>query len=101
LFPLGRAKLSGVFEKFFVLQNTPSLIWTKGLKCTPISGLFLENFFEKNFTLHLFGIGVSKRNLFQRKNLKKGQKNLPAESGEQGILAFPSLNIGEKTFNST
>ena len=67
LFPLGRAKLSGVFEKFFVLQNTPSLIWTKGLKCTPISGLFLENFFEKNFTLHLFGIEKSKRTLFSQK----------------------------------
>jgi len=30
LFPLGRAKLSGVFKKFFVLQKIPSLIWTKG-----------------------------------------------------------------------
>jgi len=27
LFPLGRAQLSGVFEKFFVLQKIPSLIW--------------------------------------------------------------------------
>ena len=40
LFPLGRAKLSGVFEKFFVLQKTPSLIWTKGPKCTPIFEVF-------------------------------------------------------------
>lgn len=32
LFPLGRAKLSGVFEKLFVLQKTPSLIWTKGVE---------------------------------------------------------------------
>ena len=54
---------------------------------------------KKSF--HLFGIGVSKRNLFQRKIFEKEQKNLPAGSGEQGILAFPSLNIGEKTFNST
>ena len=30
LFSLGRAKLSGVFENFFVLQKPPSLIWTKG-----------------------------------------------------------------------
>ena len=30
LFPLGRAELSGVFEKFFVLQKILSLIWTKG-----------------------------------------------------------------------
>ena len=32
LFPLGRAKLSGVFENFFILQKTPSLIWTKGVE---------------------------------------------------------------------
>lgn len=30
LFPLGREELSGVFEKFFVLQKILSLIWTKG-----------------------------------------------------------------------
>ena len=30
LFPLGRAKLSGVFEKFFGLKKILSLIWTKG-----------------------------------------------------------------------
>ena len=30
LFPLGRAELSGVFEKIFCFAKTPSLIWTKG-----------------------------------------------------------------------
>jgi len=35
--------------------------------------------FEKKFTLHLFGIGVSKRNLFQRKIFEKEQKICPPE----------------------
>ena len=79
--------------------------------------------------LHLFGIRRLKRNLFFKKtekifwknclsqkypltyshwerafgdgNSEKRQKNLPARYGGQGILAFFSLNIGEKTFNST
>ena len=79
--------------------------------------------------LHLFGIRKLKRNLFFKKtekifwknclsqkhpltcshwerafgdgNSEKRQKNLPARYGGQGILAFFSLNIGEKTFNST
>ena len=70
------------FEKYFVR------LW---------DGLFYLP--KKSF--HLFGIWAPKRNLFQRKIFEKEQKNLPAGSGEQGILAFPSLNIGEKTFNST
>ena len=79
--------------------------------------------------LHLFGIRRLKRNLFFKKtekifwknclsqkhpltcshwerafgdgNSEKRQKNLTARYGGQGILAFFSLNIGEKTFNST
>ena len=79
--------------------------------------------------LHLFGIRRLKPNLFFKKtekifwknclsqkhpltcshwerafgdgNSEKRQKNLPARYGGQGILAFFSLNIGEKTFNST
>ena len=48
----------------------------------------MKKFFKKKFTLHLFGIRVSKRNLFLRKNFEKGQKNLPAGSGGQGNIAF-------------
>ena len=133
LFPLGRAKLSGVFEKFFVLQKTPSLIWTKGVEMhthfwgflrkifirwkypltylelqsqmTPCFAEKWENIFllrvlyfacsekplhlfplgtakctpkiSKNFlSLHLFGIGMPKRNLFFRKNRKNFLKRL-------------------------
>ena len=92
-------------KKFFV----PSLIWNWEAETHPVFTKILKNIFfdwgpwfwliKKSF--HLFGIGVSKRNLFQRKIFEKEQKNLPAGSGEQGILAFPYLNIGEKTFNST
>ena len=45
LFPLGRAKLSGVFEKFFVLQKIPSLIWTKGVEMHTHFEIFQEKFF--------------------------------------------------------
>ena len=115
LFPLGRAKLSGVFEKFFVLQKTPSLIWTKGAEMHTHFRAFSRKFFEKKFyplliwnykakwhpisqkkwenifsvagalfclpkkSLHLFGIGVSKRNLFQRKIFEKDKKICPPE----------------------
>ena len=44
LFPLGRAKLSGVFEKFFVLQKIPSLIWNWKVKTHPI---FKKKFWKK------------------------------------------------------
>ena len=89
LFPLGRAKLSGVFENFFVLQKTPSLIWTKGAEMHTHFRTFSRKFFEKNspftyshcekpnahpisknLSLHLFGIWVQKRNLSFRKNRK-------------------------------
>lgn len=135
LFPLGRAKLSGVFEKFFVLQKTPSLIWTKGAEMhthfrafsrkffwekilpftylelqsqmTPyftekmrkyfLSGCWMAYFYlskkvpsliptensqmhplnlKKFLSLHLFGIGMPKRNLFFRKNIKISIKKL-------------------------
>ena len=98
LFPLGRVKLSGVFEDFFILQKTPSLIWTKGAKMHTHFEVFHEKFFKKKFILHLFGIGVSKRNLFQRKIFEKEQKNLPAGSGEQGILAFLLFEYQRKNF---
>lgn len=39
-------------------------------KCTPISGLFPEKFFEKKFTLHLFGITKPNDTLFLRKTEK-------------------------------
>lgn len=90
MFPLGRAKLSGVFENFFVLQKTPSLIWTKGAEMHTHFRTFSRKFFEKNspftyshcekpnahpisknLSLHLFGIGKSKRTLFLRKNFEK------------------------------
>ena len=60
---------------------------------------FSRKFFEKKFTLHLFGIRVSKRNLFLRKNFEKGQKNLPAGSGgrlracRKTIIRFISYQI--------
>jgi len=41
---------------------------------------------------------VSKRNLFQRKIFEKEQKNLPAGSGEQGILAFLLFEYQRKNF---
>ena len=85
---------SGFFSKIFLRKNLPFTYshWEKP-NAHPKSQKFLF--------LHLFGIGKPKRTLFLRKNFEKGQKNLPAGSGEQGILAFPYLNIGEKTFNST
>lgn len=49
LFPLERAKLSGVFEKSFVLQKTPSLIWTKGAEMHTHFRAFSRKFFEKKF----------------------------------------------------
>ena len=49
LFPLGRVKLSGVFEDFFILQKTPSLIWTKGAEMHTHFRAFSRKFFEKKF----------------------------------------------------
>lgn len=49
MFPLERAKLSGAFEKFFVLQKTPSLIWTKGAEMHTHFRAFSRKFFEKKF----------------------------------------------------
>ena len=91
-----------VLLKIFCFAKNPFTHLDKGCRnAHPFPGFFSKIFLRKNFTLHLFGIEKSKRNLFQRKIFEKEQKNLPAGSGEQGILAFPSLNIGEKTFNST
>ena len=47
LFPLGRAKLSGVFEKFFVLQKILSLIWTKGAEMHTHFWGFLRKIFNR------------------------------------------------------
>ena len=157
LFPLGRAKLSGVFEKFFVLQKIPSLIWTKGAEMHTHFRAFSRKFFEKKFTLHLFGITKPNDTLFLRKTekyffrlrvlyfacpkkvpsliltengqmhplisknypftylelecqnatcfrekfLKKNKKICPPGVAGKEILLFYSLNIREKTFNST
>lgn len=60
--------------------------------------VFLKNFLFYKRSLHSFGIGVSKRNLFQRKIFEKEQKNLPAGSGEQGILAFLLFEYQRKNF---
>lgn len=90
-------------KKFFV----PSLIWNWEVKTHPVFTKNLKNIFcsvvrrlfylpKKSF--HLFGIGVSKRNLFQRKIFEKEQKNLPAGSGEQGILAFLLFEYQRKNF---
>ena len=91
MFPLGRAKLSGVFENFFVLQKTPSLIWTKGAEMHTHFRAFFKKFFEKIYPFtcshwevpnywvflknflsgkkpsHLFGIAKPNDTLFHRK----------------------------------
>lgn len=70
MFPLGRAKLSAVFENLFVLQKTPSLIWTMGTEMHTHFRAFSQKFFEKKFTLHLFGITKPNDTLFIRKTEK-------------------------------
>lgn len=57
-------------KKFFVLQKTPSLIWTKGAEMHTHFRAFFENFLRKNFTLHLFGITKPNDTLFHRKTEK-------------------------------
>ena len=58
-------------------------------------------YFTWKKSFHLFGIWVPKRNLFQRKIFEKEQKICPPLLAGKGILLFYSLNIREKTFNST
>lgn len=88
-----------VLKNFLFCKRPLHSFGQRGPKCTPIFGLFLEKFFKKKFTLHLFGIRVSKRNLFLRKNFEKGQKNLPAGSGgrlracRKTIIRFISYQI--------
>lgn len=117
LFPLGRAKLSGVFEKIFCFAKDPFTHLDKGGRnAHPFPSFFSKIFwekilpftylelrsrnapcfhkkFEKYFvfgcgtayfclskkSFHLFGIGVSKRNLFQRKIFEKDKKICPPE----------------------
>ena len=68
LFPLGRAKLSGVFEKFFVLQKIPSLIWTKGAEMhTHFWDFPRQIFYLPKISPHLFGITKPNDTLFHRK----------------------------------
>lgn len=55
---------------FYVLQKIPSLIWTKGAEMHTHFRVFLEKFFEKKFTLHLFGITKPNDTLFIRKTEK-------------------------------
>ena len=69
LFPLGRAKLSGVFEKFFVLQKILSLIWTKGVEMhTHFWDFPRQIFYLPKISPHLFGITKPNDTLFHRKN---------------------------------
>lgn len=71
LFPLGRAKLSGVFEKIFCFAKEPFTHLDKGGRnAHPFSGFFSKIFLRKNFTLHLFGITKPNDTLFHRKNKK-------------------------------
>ena len=71
LFPLGRAKLSGVFEKFFVLQKIPSLIWTRGVEMhTHFWDFPRQIFYLPKISPHLFGITKPNDTLFHRKNEK-------------------------------
>ena len=71
LFPLGRAKLSGVFEKFFVLQKIPSLIWTKGGEMhTHFWDFPRKIFYLPKMSPHLFGITKPNDTLFHGKKEK-------------------------------
>lgn len=71
LFPLGRAKLSGVFEKFFVLQKILSLIWTKGVEMHTHFWDFPRHiFYLPKISPHLFGITKPNDTLFRRKMRK-------------------------------
>lgn len=54
-------------EKYLRIKNSLHSFGQRVPKCTPISGLFLKNFFEKKFTLHLFGITKPNDTLFFRK----------------------------------
>ena len=45
MFPLGRAKLSGVFEKFLFYKRSLHSFGQRGAKCTPIFEIFQEKFF--------------------------------------------------------
>ena len=54
-------------EKYLWIKNSLHSFGQRVPKCTPISGLFLKNFFEKKFTLHLFGITKPNDTLFFRK----------------------------------
>lgn len=47
--PTGKSKIIGCFWKFFVLQKTPSLIWTKGAEMHTHFRAFSRKFFEKKF----------------------------------------------------
>ena len=57
-------------EKYLRIKNSLHSFGQRVPKCTPISGLFLEKFFKKKFTLHLFGITKPNDTLFHRKNEK-------------------------------
>ena len=95
--PTGRGQMQPLNGKIFPNEKTSSLIWTKGAEMHTNFGAFSKKFFEKiyPFTCSHW------RSAFGDSSLEKRQKNLPARYGGQGILAFFSLNIGEKTFNST
>ena len=71
LFPLGRAKLSGVFEKFFVLQKIPSLIWTKGVEMhTHFWGFLRKIFIRWKYPLTYLELQSQMTPCFAEKNEK-------------------------------
>ena len=72
LFPLGRTKLSGVFEKIFCFAKDPFTHLDKGAEMhTHFWGFPRKNFYLVKRPPHLFGIGKPKRTLFFRKKAKK------------------------------
>lgn len=83
LFPLGRAKLSGVLKRFFILQKTPSLIWTKGGEMHTHFRAFSRKFFEKKFCPSLIWNYKAKWHPISR---KKGE-NIFSVAG--ALFCFP------------
>ena len=116
LFPLGTGKFQPCFKKYFAVCKTPSLIWNWEAETHPVFTKILKNIFwlralillaqkvpsliptensqmhplnlKKILSLHLFGIGMPKRNLFFRKNRKNFLKRLSISKTSPHL--FPS-----------
>lgn len=68
LFPLGRTKLSGVFEKFFCFTKDPFTHLDKGGRnAHPFLRFSKKNFYSVKISPHLFGITKPNDTLFRRK----------------------------------